>query len=496
MPDVPLDTMVLAAETLARRAQALAAAPETRAPLIVLLTGAALLVWLAMALAIQAPLRRRARRAEAATEACAAALARAEAAAERIPSLEAALEAERRGASEARAAAAALSSRLEVERREAERRLADLRRMEEAAQRTFDALAHKALDGAQSRFLDLAAERFRAQRASAEADLAARQTAIENLVKPVGETLARFETRVGDIEKAREGAYAAVAEQVRALGESQSRLRDETARLVQALRAPKTRGNWGELQLRRVFEVAGMTEHVDYSTEVSTETSEGLRRPDAVIRLPGGRALVVDAKTPLDAYLAALEASDDAAREAALTRHARQFRERVRELSSKAYWSLFDDAPDFVVMFVPGEAFWSVAMERDPRLFEDAIEARVVVASPTTLVALAKSVAYGWRQEALAQDAREIATAARDLYDRLGVFGEHFAKVGRAIEHAARSYNGAVGSMEGRVLPTLRRFEALKVKPAGAEAAKPSLLEVEPRPPSEWGRKRALSAAE
>ncbi|MGM0585476.1 MAG: DNA recombination protein RmuC [Pseudomonadota bacterium] len=368
-----------------------------------------------------------------------------------------------------------------------EARLEELRAMKAELEKTFRQAASGALDQNAKNFLQLVSERFEQHKATAEEDLAKRQKAIENLMKPIQENLGKFEARVGEIEKARNDAYGAIRQQVETLAQGQQRLTSETGKLVQALRAPKTRGRWGEFQLRQVFEMAGMSEHVDFLTEHSFETDAGRRRPDALVRLPGGKSVVVDAKTPLDAYLTALEATDPAAQAEALGNHARQLKAHVRMLSSKEYWNALPEAPDFVVMFVPGEAFYSAAVEQDPTLFETALEARVLVCSPTTLIALVKSIAYGWQQEKLAQNAQEVAGQARELYNRLSTFGGHMDGLGRGLRQAVDRYNKAVGALESRVLPSARRFESLGVLAEGSRIEEPAPVDHEPR---------ALSASE
>lgn len=368
-----------------------------------------------------------------------------------------------------------------------EARMQELRNAKEEMEKTFRQAASGALDQNAKNFLQLVSERFEQHKATAEEDLAKRQKAIEGLMKPIQENLGKFEARVGEIEKARNDAYGAIRQQVETLAQGQQRLTSETGKLVQALRAPKTRGRWGEFQLRQVFEMAGMTEHVDFLTERGFDTDEGRRRPDALVRLPGGKSVVVDAKTPLDAYLTALETSDPAAQAEAMANHARQLKTHVRMLSSKEYWNALPEAPDFVVLFVPGEAFYSAAVEHDPTLFETALEAKVLVCSPTTLIALVKSIAYGWQQEKLAQNAQEVAAQARQLYDRLSTFGGHMDGLGRGLRQAVDRYNKAVGALESRVLPSARKFETLGVLAEGAQVAEPAQVEHEPR---------ALSASE
>ncbi len=375
---------------------------------------------------------------------------------------------------------AELRTRLEAEQRNHQDRLREL-------ETRFRSLASDILDHNSRTFLRLVSERFDAHRNEAEKSLEARKKEIETLLTPIRENLAKFERAVGEIEKSREGAYKALLEQVRMLADSQQHLRQETAKLVQALRQPKTRGRWGEMQLRRVFELAGMSEHVDFVTEATVSGEEGRLRPDAIVHLPGGKSVVVDAKTPLEAYLDAVEAADEATRAVHLERHARQLREHVRKLGSKEYWSAFSEAPDFVVMFVPGEAFYAAALEAEPDLFENALRQKVLITTPATLIALVKAIAYGWQQEKIAENAQRIADLARELYERLRTFGEHMERVGRGLRHAVEHYNRAVGSLESRVLPAARRFEGLEVVSPGSK--------IPPIPPVD-SAPRGLQAAE
>ncbi|MEM1313787.1 MAG: DNA recombination protein RmuC [Pseudomonadota bacterium] len=377
---------------------------------------------------------------------------------------------------------AALASQLETERRSHAARVEELQRLEGEVETKFAALANDALGANAERFLALVSERFAQHKSAAEKDLTARKTEIEGLLTPVREQLGRFEVSVGEIEKARAGAYAQLSEQIRTLQDGNRSLGDETRRLVQALRAPKTRGRWGEMQLKRVFEMAGMLENVDFFPEKSLETDAGLRRPDAVVRLPGGKSVVIDAKTPLEGYLNALETADPAAQETGLSDHARQLKAHVKGLASKEYWAALPEAPDFVVMFVPGEAFYAAAVERDPSLIETAFESRVLVCSPTTLIALIKSIAYGWQQERLAEDAQKAADASRELYERLKTFGGHLDAVGRGLKTAVTHYNKAVSSMESRVLPSARKIEGLSVLAEGGDrVADPTRVEDQPQ---------------
>jgi DNA recombination protein RmuC len=382
-------------------------------------------------------------------------------------------------------ARAAAEAALEAERRGAVERMEELRRQAEAheaaTERRFGQLAAEALARANAQLSDISAQRLETDRAAHADALDRRREAIEALIRPLDAHLGAFEAKVNALEQARAGAYAGLSEQVQALAAGQAKLGSETARLVQALRAPKTRGRWGEMQLRRAFEMAGMAEHVDFELEKTIRTADGILRPDAVLALPGGRALVIDAKTPLDAYLRALEAETPEAQAAALADHARQMRVHVKQLSSKEYWAALPETPDFVVMFVPGEAFYAAALEQQPGLAEDAMALKVLICSPTTLVGLAKAVAYGWQQEKLARNARAVADQARELHGRLGAFGGHLSDLGRALGQTVDRYNRAVGSLEGRVLPAARRFESLGVAAEGAEIEAPARIDQAPR---------------
>lgn len=362
-------------------------------------------------------------------------------------------------------------------------RLDELRAAEERIGTQFKSIAAETLNSNSTRFLQLVSERFETHNKGAAADLAKRQTAIEALVKPLTENLTKFEGKIGEIEKARENAYAAINTQVMELRRTNEGLRGETGRLVQALRAPKTRGRWGELQLRQVFEMAGMVEHVDFYQEKTVGNDDGgTLRPDAVVRMPGGKTIVIDAKTPLDAYLDLIEAIEPETQQAALTRHASQVRAQVNNLSGKEYWRRLDGSPDFVVMFIPGEAIYSAAMQTDPGLFEDAFQKRVLIATPTTTIALVKAIAYGWQQEKLAANAKEVRDTAVQLYERLKVVGDNMGKLGRTLRQSVDNYNRTVGSFEGRVLPAARRFESLGVAAADTSLESPPPIETEPRP--------------
>jgi DNA recombination protein RmuC len=305
------------------------------------------------------------------------------------------------------------------------------------------------------------------------------QDAVADAVAPLHEVLLRYERRVGELERDRVGAYEALREQVRAMHEVSGGLRTETHRLVSALRAPTVRGRWGEHQLRRIVEVAGMLEHCDFDEQVTAVTDAGVQRPDLVVRLHGGRQVVVDAKAPLESYLLALEAPDEATRTTRLTAHARHLRGHVEALSAKAYWAAFEPAPEFVVLFVPADTFLDAALQHDPSLLEHAFARNVVLATPSTLVALLRTVAYAWRQDSLTANAVAVHQTGRELYARLATMGEHLAKVGTSLSTAVTSYNRAIGSLEARVLVSARRLAELGV--ASEPLASPAQVEGAPR---------------
>jgi DNA recombination protein RmuC len=345
---------------------------------------------------------------------------------------------------------------------------------------TFKALAGDALNASTGQFLKLAAERFAHLQTGASADLEQRRTAIESLVKPVAESLGKVEKQIGEIEKNRVGSYENLLAVVNNLQSTQQDLRRETGNLVGALRRPNVRGRWGELQLRRVVELSGMLDRVDFQEQVNVASEDGALRPDLIVRLPGGKSIIVDAKAPLAAYLDSLEMADDDARARKLEDHAKQIRDHIQKLSAKSYWAEFD-TPEFVVLFIPGEAFYSAALEQDATLIESGIDRKVILATPTTLIALLKTVAYGWRQESLANDAREIAALGRDLYERLATMASHWNKMGKGLSTAMVAYNEAVGSLESRVLPAARKFRDLNVAAEGKEIDVIHQLETLPR---------------
>jgi len=328
----------------------------------------------------------------------------------------------------------------------------------------FSELANQSLKSNSENFLRLAKEKLGAQQDQANRDLGDREKAIEDLVKPIRDSLQASQKQITELEKTRSEAYGGIKSQLEAMQLSQHSLTQETQNLVKALRRPEVRGRWGEITLRRLVELAGMVEHCDFQEQVHSVGDDQVIRPDMVVRMPNQREVVVDVKTPLDAYLEAVEAKDDTQRQLALRRHARNVREHIRTLSSKAYWAQFTNSPEFVILFIPGDQFLSAALSEDPDLIESALSQQIILATPTSFVALLKAVAYGWRQLALADNALEIRQLAEDLYGRLTTFVTHMNKVGRQLASSVESYNKAVGSLERKVLPGARKFVELGIQ--------------------------------
>ncbi len=358
---------------------------------------------------------------------------------------------------------ARLVAELEAEQRigaERERSFVEAREQLEAS---FSLLSGKALQHNAEQFMRLAESRLAQQQTRADGELAARQQAVESLIKPISDSLKRTEAQLQRVEQDRKQAFGALDQQLTMLMEDQRSLREQTHTLGQALKRPDVRGRWGEISLKRLVELAGMVDRCDFQEQIHVAGEQGAQRPDMLIHLPDDRVIVVDAKAPLDAYLSAHEAGSDQDREALFKKHAANIRAQMRRLAAKAYWEQFKRSPDFVVMFIPGEQFLTVALDRDPTLLEDAMRQKVILATPTSLIALLRAVAFSWRQLNMLQNAEEIRRLAEQFYHRVGTFNEHLQRLGRSLGRSVEDYNKAVGSLERQVFPATRRLAELGV---------------------------------
>ena len=357
-----------------------------------------------------------------------------------------------------------LVTQFSIEKERYKEKLQAIEESRKQLEQSFSILSQQALKSNNENFLLLAKENLSKYQNKAEANLEQKEKAIESVLKQIYETLKQTENQIQSIEKERKESFGSLSQHLKLINESQTSLRKETQNLVQALRRPEVRGQWGELTLKRIAELAGMVNHCDFYEQIQSENSESRIRPDMVIRMPDQRELIVDAKTPLDAYLTASQATDEDEKLNALLRHARNVRERMRELSSKAYWNQFTNSPDFVVLFIPGEQFLSAALEQDPQLLEDALKNKVILATPTSIIALLRAIAFGWRQQAVAKNAEKIRELGEDLYHRLATFTEHLQKLGKHLNSSVDQFNRAAGSLDKQVLKGARKFSELGIE--------------------------------
>ncbi len=375
---------------------------------------------------------------------------------------------------------ARLNAQLDSERLATQEKLRAFETARSQLEDSFKALAGDIMKSSSSEFLKLAETRFKALHEQSSSEFEKREKAVENLVKPIRDTLEKTDQQIRKMEEERQKSFGALSQHLEFMKAAHDQLQNETRNLVKALKRPEVRGQWGELTLKRLAELAGMVEHCDFEQQHSIDTEQGKQRPDMVVRMPGGREIVVDAKAPMDAYLCAVEAEDDAQRAQELQRHARNVRARVRELAGKAYWQNLSSTLDFVVLFIPGDQFLSAALELDPALLEDALTDRVVLATPSSLVALLRAIAYGWRQETLAENAEQIRTVGEELYERLTTFAGHLDKLGSTLGRSVEHYNKAVGSFDSRILPSARRFSDMGIR-GKKEMPEPDPVERLPR---------------
>jgi DNA recombination protein RmuC len=397
----------------------------------------------------------------------------------RVAELEAQLAAARDNLTKLSAQAAGLdhdvetlrSQLLETTRRSAvyEERARMMGDAKQALENAFRSLSAEALRSNNESFLQLARTSLSEFHQEARGDLDKRQVAIDALVAPVRASLEKVDEKIASLEKARESAYGEIRQQFTQMASVQTQLRDETSNLVRALRQPHVRGRWGEVQLRRLVETAGMMNHVDFVEQPSVDTDDGRLRPDLIVKLPGGRQIVVDSKTPISAYMEAHEAGNDDVRKSKVLLHAQLVRRHLEALAKKSYWEQFNQTPEFVVMFIPGEAFFSAALEADPELLDSGFGQNVIIASPASLMALLKAASYGWRQESIAENAREISNLGQELHNRLSVMTDHISRLGKSLAGAQDSYNAAIASLETRVLVSARKFKELGATSQEAE---------------------------